>query len=189
MKTGTSKDMRDNWCVGYSSEFTVGVWVGNFGGQPMWNVSGISGAAPVWLEIMNYLHRTRKSAPPVPPKGVARRKVQLAGGDVKEWFISGTGPAPEAGYANGQTEEQGNGAAFDPKIIYPVDGEFIALDPDIPPSSQKVFFEANAAGQWLLDGKPLGKGNMLPWAPVKGHHEISLMEGSREEDKVSFAVR
>ena len=38
VKTGTSKDMRDNWCIGYSSEFTVGVWVGNFGGQPMWNL-------------------------------------------------------------------------------------------------------------------------------------------------------
>src|SRR5690606_31209387 len=34
VKTGTSKDMRDNWCVGFSSEYTVGVWVGNFTGEP-----------------------------------------------------------------------------------------------------------------------------------------------------------
>jgi penicillin-binding protein 1C len=38
VKTGTSKDMRDNWCVGYSDRYTVGVWVGNFDGQPMWDV-------------------------------------------------------------------------------------------------------------------------------------------------------
>ena len=51
VKTGTSKDMRDNWCVGSSSRYTAGVWAGNFSGEPMWNVSGISGAAPVWVEI------------------------------------------------------------------------------------------------------------------------------------------
>jgi penicillin-binding protein 1C len=59
VKTGTSKDMRDNWCIGYSSKYTVGVWVGNYSGQSMWNVSGVSGAAPVWSEVMNYLHRQK----------------------------------------------------------------------------------------------------------------------------------
>ena len=38
VKTGTSKDMRDNWCVGWSNRYTVGVWVGNFDGRPMWDV-------------------------------------------------------------------------------------------------------------------------------------------------------
>ncbi|MBF0178181.1 MAG: penicillin-binding protein 1C, partial [Magnetococcales bacterium] len=55
VKTGTSKQMRDNWCIGFSQRYTVGVWVGNFDGQPMHQVSGISGAAPTWLEIMTYL--------------------------------------------------------------------------------------------------------------------------------------
>jgi penicillin-binding protein 1C len=48
--------MRDNWCVGYTNKFTVGVWVGNVSGAPMRDVSGITGAAPVWLDVMNYLH-------------------------------------------------------------------------------------------------------------------------------------
>lgn len=52
-KTGTSKDMRDNWCAGYSRRYTVAVWVGNASGSPMHDVSGISGAAPVWREVMN----------------------------------------------------------------------------------------------------------------------------------------
>ena len=47
VKTGTSKDMRDNWCLGVSEKYTVGVWVGNFSGASMWNVSGMSGAAPL----------------------------------------------------------------------------------------------------------------------------------------------
>lgn len=58
VKTGTSKDMRDNWCVGWTPQYTVGVWVGNFDGEPMWNVSGISGAAPIWVQLMKELHST-----------------------------------------------------------------------------------------------------------------------------------
>jgi penicillin-binding protein 1C len=56
VKTGTSKDMRDNWCIGYSARYTVGVWVGNASGESMWNVSGVTGAAPVWQDVMHYLH-------------------------------------------------------------------------------------------------------------------------------------
>lgn len=56
VKTGTSKDMRDNWCIGWTDKYLVGVWVGNFDGSPMWNVSGVSGAAPIWHELMVKLH-------------------------------------------------------------------------------------------------------------------------------------
>ena len=61
VKTGTSKDMRDNWAIGWSQHYVVGVWVGNASGAPMWDVSGISGAAPLWAALMNYLHRDRAS--------------------------------------------------------------------------------------------------------------------------------
>ncbi|NWN23155.1 penicillin-binding protein 1C, partial [Escherichia coli] len=52
VKTGTSKAMRDNWCIGFTDRFTVGVWVGNLEGDPMRAVSGTSGAAPVWRDVM-----------------------------------------------------------------------------------------------------------------------------------------
>ncbi len=77
VKTGTSKDMRDNWTIGYSRKYTVGVWAGNFSGSSMWNVTGIHGAAPVWLEIMNYLHDRDTSERPAPPEGVVRREVKF----------------------------------------------------------------------------------------------------------------
>jgi penicillin-binding protein 1C len=70
VKTGTSKDMRDNWAVGYSQRYTVGVWVGNASGAPMWDVSGTTGAAPVWAAVMNYLQQTQPSRAPRPPAGV-----------------------------------------------------------------------------------------------------------------------
>lgn len=54
-KTGTSTAFRDNWAFGYTPEFTVGVWVGNFDGSPMREVSGVSGAAPVLREVFLHL--------------------------------------------------------------------------------------------------------------------------------------
>ena len=79
VKTGTSKDMRDNWAVGYSQRYTVGVWVGNASGAPMHDVSGTSGAAPVWAMLMRELHRHEASRPPSPPAGVVRLQVEFGG--------------------------------------------------------------------------------------------------------------
>jgi penicillin-binding protein 1C len=56
-KTGTSTDFRDNWAMAYTPEFTVGVWVGNFNGAPMREVSGVTGAAPIMNDVMRYLWR------------------------------------------------------------------------------------------------------------------------------------
>ena len=55
VKTGTSKDLRDNWCIGFTDQFTVGVWIGNASGAPMHAVSGVVGAAPIWRQIIDGL--------------------------------------------------------------------------------------------------------------------------------------
>jgi penicillin-binding protein 1C len=55
VKTGTTKDYKDNWTLGYTTEYTVGVWVGNFDGAPMRKVSGVSGAGQIFTDIMNLL--------------------------------------------------------------------------------------------------------------------------------------
>ncbi|EKD52105.1 MAG: hypothetical protein ACD_62C00115G0001 [uncultured bacterium] len=56
IKTGTSQNYRDNWTVAVTPEHTVGVWVGNFNGEPMREVSGVTGAAPIAHEIVEWLH-------------------------------------------------------------------------------------------------------------------------------------
>ncbi len=186
VKTGTSKDMRDNWCVGYSDRYTVGVWVGNFSGEPMWNVSGVTGAAPVWLEVMNWLHRGSLSVPPAPPEGVVSRTVELAdfGRVRKEWFLRGTESARVAAASVH--------ARF--RISYPAAGTVIALDPDIPAASQRVFFEAEPGGsdlRWLLDGDPVGSADSLVlWSPLKGKHHLALIDPAEQIlDSVEFEVR
>lgn len=57
VKTGTSSDFHDNWCLGFTPEFTVGVWAGNFEQQPMKGLSGIAGAGPIFHRAMLRCHR------------------------------------------------------------------------------------------------------------------------------------
>jgi len=160
-KTGTSTDMRDNWCLGFSRRFTVGVWVGNFSGAPMHDVSGVSGAAPIWQEVMEALHRDLASPPPAPPPGLERA------GD--EWFVAGTAPAARAPAA----------ATTVPRILAPTDGTIVALDPEIPAARQRIPLEAaNAAGlRWQLAGNDLGGADrMVLWPPTRGRHVVALVD-------------
>jgi penicillin-binding protein 1C len=56
VKTGTTNDYRDNWTIGYSPSYVVAVWVGNNDNTPMSGiVSGVSGAAPIWRSVMDYM--------------------------------------------------------------------------------------------------------------------------------------
>ena len=79
--------------MGFSQRYTVGVWVGNASGAPMWKVSGTSGAAPVWAALMNHLHKTESSRAPVPPPGGVQTRAAF-GNQLEaarsEWFIRGT---------------------------------------------------------------------------------------------------
>lgn len=187
VKTGTSKEMRDNWCVGYSRRFTVGVWVGNFSGEPMRDVSGVTGAAPVWLEVMAWLHRATASPPPPPPSGVVARAVgfpRQVEPDRMEWFLVGTEPRTASQVL----------AAGHPRIIAPALGTTIAIDPDIPPSRQRVVFEAHDGGEstrWVLDGTDLGAASdLVVWNPEPGKHRLSLVDdGAHPLDTVTFEVR
>ena len=67
VKTGTSKDYRDNWAAGFSPTYTVAVWVGHFDGRPMQHVSGVTGAGPLLRALFLELG---PGGPFVPPTGV-----------------------------------------------------------------------------------------------------------------------
>ena len=188
VKTGTSKDMRDNWCVGFTGRFTVGIWVGNFDGSPMHDVSGVTGAAPVWIELVDYLHRRSASTQPPRPQSVIARHLDYEK-DIEaareEYFVAGTEIDVVAAKPAGTLRAE---------IAYPGDGSIIALDPDIPDSVQRVRFVAapQLPGQrWQLDGEMLGTPDKpVLWAPQAGRHDLVLVDATGEElDRVHFEVR
>ncbi|VXB80822.1 penicillin-binding protein 1C [Massilia sp. 9I] len=187
VKTGTSKDMRDNWCIGYSDRYTVGVWVGNFNGQPMWDVSGVSGAAPVWRDVMDFLHRDRPGKAGAAPAGVVRKAVAYQPAHEPprdEWFLRGTETA---------LVEAVPAARRSPRIVYPVDGSIVAVDPDIPDRVERILFQAQGAGQhrWRLDGKDVGPADSsLAWQLAVGEHRLELMDaGGKAVSTSRFEVR
>jgi penicillin-binding protein 1C len=103
-KTGTSTDFRDNWTIGFTPEFSVGVWVGNFDGAPMREVSGVTGAGPILHSIFDYLHANRGTTWYRTPEAIVERTIHpltgklLADGDtrgVHEKFVAGQIPPAE----------------------------------------------------------------------------------------------
>ena len=212
VKTGTSKDMRDNWAVGWSQRYTVGVWVGNASGAPMWDVSGGSGAAPIWAAVMNHLHQTQPSRAPIAPAGVVQQPVQFAAADLKgntlapieaarnEWFLQGTQQntftidsiaAHESKTSARGLKRINNSTTQTARITTPTTGTIIALDPDIPPNRQRVSFAAEGTGlRWLMDGKVFAKGPSAQWLPWPGRHVVQIT-GARGEvlDEVRLEVR
>ena len=75
VKTGTSSDFRDTWTVGFTTDYTVAVWVGNFDGSPMQKVSGVMGAAPLWNRILLHLYTHREPTAFPPPTGMVQRPI------------------------------------------------------------------------------------------------------------------
>jgi penicillin-binding protein 1C len=207
VKTGTSKDMRDNWCIGYSRHYTVGVWLGNANGSPMHDVSGVSGAAPIWREVMDYLHHGLTgvhvaSIKPALPTGVNSREIRFEPAFEparRELFLSGT--EQEVIVANKETAErlsankERRNTAKLARIAYPGEGTIIALDPEIPPQLQRVVFKATvvlpSTWSWRLDGHKLDEDSLKhPWFPEPGRHQLQLLEAqSQLVDTVHFEVR
>lgn len=81
VKTGTTTDWRDNWTVGYSSERVTGVWVGNADGAPMARATGLTGAAPIWREVMLAAH-PQDPGPLPQPEGLVEVEVCALSGQL-----------------------------------------------------------------------------------------------------------
>ena len=180
VKTGTSKDMRDNWCIGYTDRYTVGVWVGNASGEPMHQVSGVSGAAPIWATLVKRLHRQQASVSPRAPTGVVSLPTEFDDAleaARTEVFIAGTEQARQ--FASSQITRGRNSLSKAERygIHSPRDGSLFAIDPDMPPRVQRISFEGES-GVWLLNGKRVGAGSRMSWAPMPGRHALSLVSSS-----------
>ena len=188
VKTGTSKAMRDNWCIGFTRRYTVAVWFGNMEGDPMHVISGTSGAAPVWRDVMLALNHGLPSEPLAQPPGLEKRAIRFANAieqPRQEYFLAGTGQA-----VFGEAPPE----ARRPRIVNPVTGSVYAIDPDIPGDRQRLVVAvsgAAAAHSLMLDQHDLGAADANPLIMAgPGAHRLKLLDlGGKVVDQVMFTVR
>lgn len=118
-KTGTTDSFRDNWTMGYTPYLTVGVWAGNSDNSIMNNVIGITGAGPIWHDVMEYASHYYNFPPDdfVRPSDVHQGTVSAITGllphpgepTVTDWFIDGTMPTIQGPYTPPPPKCNGNG--------------------------------------------------------------------------------
>ncbi|MBI5825126.1 MAG: penicillin-binding protein 1C [Chloroflexi bacterium] len=147
VKTGTTTNFHDNWTIGYTPDLLVGVWVGNSNYQAMRNVTGLTGAAPIWAETMRSILQGRADKIFIQPDGLIQVEVCDLSGLLPtaacphtktEWFIAGTQPT-----------------AFDTFYQLSSTGEIVL---DIPIESHEW---ARSQGLLLLDDENANDGLIL----------------------------
>ncbi len=100
-KTGTTNNFRDNWTVGFTPQLATAVWVGNNDNSEMKDVTGLSGAAPIWHDVMLEFHKDKPVEEWQRPPGLVDARVDAVSGllptdyterSAYEIFLEGTVP-------------------------------------------------------------------------------------------------
>ena len=140
VKTGTTTDYRDNWTLGYTPDLAAGVWVGNADDAPMGNLSGVSGAGPIWHDFMRAALAGKPESSFAQPAGLARAEVCVPSGLLptglcprtrSEWFLNGTVPTqPDNLYQSFPLDTRTGGlAAPSTPVQFVISKTFLVLPP------------------------------------------------------------
>ncbi len=197
VKTGTSSDFHDTWTIGFTRDYTVGVWVGNFDGSPMRGVSGVTGAGPLWNRIMLHLYESNAEPPAfATPGGFVRKSICATTGRivahadedcvavVQEWVAPSDLPALSA---RAQTASL--------RIVFPADGDTFVLNAAtsaLQQREQQLLLradDARAPVRWSVNGAAISldaAGNAF-WPLRVGTWQIEAADGKRRE-RVSIRV-
>ncbi|MHC5765010.1 MAG: penicillin-binding protein 1C [Nostoc sp.] len=210
VKTGTSSNFRDTWTVGFTTDYTVATWVGNFNGEPMRQVSGVTGAAPLWNRIMLHLHEHQEPAGFPSPEGLVQLPVCAISGlrptpdctsVVQEYFY----PEDKNNYEGENQfnlppeydewlakQQQSNFTSTSLRILSPHHDDLFLLYPG-EEGKQKLEFKLagnkSAPVEWWLNGEKLdtNSANSLFWNLRPGKWTLEARSGEMS-DKVSFQV-
>lgn len=90
IKTGTSKGSRDAWAIGYTKDYIVGLWLGDFKGSEMINITGGNGAVPILYDIFSMLNKDQKETKWIKPKTIVKREICLLSGKLRGEFCKET---------------------------------------------------------------------------------------------------
>lgn len=90
IKTGTSKGSRDAWAIGYTKDYIVGLWLGDFKGSEMINITGGNGAVPILYDLFSMLNKSQKETKWHKPKDIVEREICLISGKLRGEFCKET---------------------------------------------------------------------------------------------------
>ncbi len=90
IKTGTSKGSRDAWAIGYTKDYIVGLWLGDFKGSEMINITGGNGAVPILYDLFSMLNKSQKETKWHKPKDIIEREICLISGKLRGEFCKET---------------------------------------------------------------------------------------------------
>lgn len=187
-KTGTTTDFRDNWVMGYTPNLVVGVWVGNADNTPMVNVTGVSGAAPIWNAFLRAVLLGQPEIDFHEPSGIVRHEICATSGLLPtpacplrktEVFIDGTVPTqPDNLYQTFTIDKQTGFLADDSTpadrrvdqvfLVLPQEARDWALRNGIrqPPSDAQVMLPDANEGLRLLEPDPYTIFQISPVTPL-----------------------
>ena len=200
VKTGTSSDFRDTWTVGFTRDYTVAAWVGNFDGAPMRRISGVTGAAPLWNRIIRHLAERDAPQAFAPPHGYVRRPMCATTGvrptracrsivtellDARDLTAWNALPRPLDRRYDAWLAAQPPQADDALRIVAPHDGDaFVAA----PGSRIAVIARGTAHPAWELNGRPLGTHDGRWSLPLeRGRWTLRVHDGAHA-DAVTFTV-
>lgn len=193
VKTGTSRDYSDNWTVGYTTRYTVGVWAGPIAGGGMQDVSGVAGAGPIFREVMLALHPSRPPLPFAAPRGLNRQQVCSASGQtpgpycqgtLSEWLPRPTKETCEMHRASGPSYGLAVEAGL--PIQFPQDGDTFVMDPRLDRRYQTLQLKASGGPvNWRVDGRRAGP----EWPLQAGTHRIQALSAEGASQEIHITVR
>ncbi|NES64429.1 MAG: hypothetical protein F6K24_03730 [Okeania sp. SIO2D1] len=214
VKTGTSSDFRDTWAVGFTNDYTVAVWVGNFSGESMVQISGVMGAAPLWNRIMLHLHEKKESKAFPPPKNMVQRPVCTISGlrpksdcpsVITEYFYPENLAEYEHLSDNYSVENlpdeynewlakqsKSSLVSGELKILFPQEDDYFLMD-DVGGEKKLEFKLANSrenSVEWWLNGEKLAvnSDNYLFWKLSPGKWTLEVRSADII-DRVNFEVQ
>lgn len=204
-KTGTSKDYRDSWTVGFTDRYLVAVWVGNFSGNKMNSVSGVWGAGRIFHQIIRMVTGAEKPHWRLPPDWKAHKFCKITGNlanadcpyRIEKTPASWKLPRKCSGIHEG-LKTVSNRIQKSPHLTSPLDNQVFLLDPRIPMKNQAIPLRLSGNSNpksryWiLLDGRQKLKIPMsgsLALRPSPGSHSIQLWEDQSHLQNITFSVK
>lgn len=219
VKTGTSSNFRDTWTVGFTTDYTVATWVGNFNGDPMRQVSGVSGAAPLWNRIMLHLHSSAEPTAFLPPTGMVQKPICATSGlkptpvctsvvqeylylaDLKSYeqqLDSGSLPTNYHEWLESNSLSA-NSTAGSIKILSPRQGDVFLMSSKTPVKLEfKLATTPTEPVEWWLNQDKIAENtsNSFFWLMKPGNWTLEVRRGNQKDltqvsssDRLSFQVQ